>query len=337
MELEDKRLELRVGLFIVTGLVLLVLMIYLFHGFAVRGSVYIINATFPFGGGIQKGTPVMVAGYNVGSVRSVRWDSKDQIIRAALQIDSSCKIKEDAVLVVDSKGMLGETYLEFTPGSLDRPNLKPGSTVHGKVPPTMTQMKVESMTMIQKITVAVSEIGDLASRLNKATDALTGQINDRGEQAGSVMAEAEGLLKELRESNKKLNEGLENIADISLKIREGDGTIHKLLYEKELYDRANEMVVDAGKATRKMAELAEYLKENPSDIVWGPEPIWYKRWWRGMRKWWSRDDEDEKKGEKRARPSRRGERRGSRKYTNLQGIQLKEAPARQEDGNLLGD
>ena len=162
MELEDKRLELRVGTFIVIGLVLLLVMIYLFHGFAIQGDFYVINATFPFGGGIQPGTPVMVAGYAVGSVQSVAWDSKDQIIRAVLNINSSCKIKEDAKLVVDSKGMLGETYLEFTPGSLDKPNLKPNAIVHGQVPPTMSQMKVESLEMIQTITKAVSEIGDLA-------------------------------------------------------------------------------------------------------------------------------------------------------------------------------
>ncbi len=312
MELEDKRLELRVGLFIVTGLILLVLMIYLFHGFAVHGSVYIINATFPFGGGIQKGTPVMVAGYNVGSVRSVGWDSKDQLIRAVLQIDVYCRIKRDAILVVDSKGMLGETYLEFTPGSPDKPNLKPGSTVHGKVPPTMTQMKVESMMMIQKITEAVSGIEELASR-------LTEQINDRGKQAGTVMVEAEKLLKELRETNKNLGEGLENITDISREIRKGDGTVHKLIYEKKLYDKANELLKDAGEAAKNAADLAEYLRKHPSDLVWGQEPIWFKRWWRGILEWWSREDEDEKKRGEKARPSRRGERTGSRKRINLLG------------------
>ena len=300
MELEDKRLELRVGLFICTGLVMLILLIYLFHGFAVHGNVYIINATFPFGGGIQKGTPVMVAGYNVGSVRSVGWDSEDQIIRAVLQIDTACKLKEDTILVVDAKGMLGENYLEFTPGSPDKPNLKPGSTVHGKVPPTMTQMKVESMMMIQKITEAVSEIGGLASRLNE-------QINERSDQAGAVMAEAKGLLRELRETNKNLSDGLENIADISLEIREGDGAVHKLIYEKELYDNANKLLVDAGETARKTTDLAEYLKENPSDLVWGQEPIWFKRWWRAFIEWISGEDEGKAKTPK--RDGRRGTRR----------------------------
>lgn len=367
MKLQDKRLELRVGLFIFIGLLLLFVLIFVFQGFTVRRSVYIVNATLPFGGGIQKGTPVMVAGYDVGRVQNVEWDSKEQLIRAILHIDTSCRIKEDAALLVDSKGMLGETYLEFTPGSPDRPDLKPGATVRGTVPPTVTEIKVQSMTMIKKITQAVSEIGDLAAHLNEvagqesfqenirstvantakiagsaarsaesvqviskdvakvvkgvdtlvgklkqATDDLTRQINERGKQAGAVMAEAEGLLKELRESNEKLNEGLKNISEISLKIREGDGTVHKLIYERELYDRANELMRNAGDAARKTAQLAEYLREHPSELVWGKEPIWYKRWWRWMMGWRLEEDEE---GEK--RPSRPGRRRKDRKRINL--------------------
>lgn len=312
MELEDKRLELRVGIFIVVGLILLLLMIYLFHGFAMRGNFYIINATFPFGGGIQAGTPVMVAGYTVGAVQSVSWDSENQIIRAILNINSSCRIKEDAKLVVDSKGMLGETYLEFTPGSPAKPDLEPGATVHGQVPPTMSQMKVESLEMIQTITKAVSEIGDLASHLSK-------QIKERSEQAGTLMVEAEGLLTELRDSNKKLNDGLENISDISLQIREGKGAAHAFIYERELYDRTNQLLKDAGEAARKAADLAAYLKENPSDLVWGPEPIWYKRWWRGLLEWFSGEkDTAVEKRKKESRPTKRtGRGATSRKRLNL--------------------
>lgn len=376
MELEDKRLELRVGLLIFAGIVLLLLLAFFFQSFAFHRNYYTIEANFPFGGGIRKGTPVRVAGYDVGKVSSVQWDSQNQVVRAVLLIDTQYKIKRDAVLIVDAEGMLGETYLEFTPGSKDGADLEAGAVVSGEVPPTMTQLKVESVEMIKKITDAVGQIESLAShlnsvvgekafqdnikstvantakiaeqaaksaegvqkisenvsrviggtetlvsKLNAAADGLIEQINERGKQAGAALTEAEGLLKELRATNRKLNDSLENISDISLKIREGDGTIHKLIYERELYDRANTLMADAGKAARKLTELADYLKRNPSHLVWGSKPSWYKRAWRSIlhASWGEDDDQKDRKKDPKIKKGGRGRRdSGARKPIGLE-------------------
>jgi phospholipid/cholesterol/gamma-HCH transport system substrate-binding protein len=335
MELDDRRLALRVGLLICVGLALLIVMIGFFQSFSFRKNFYAVEATFPFGGGIKKGTPVRIAGYNVGQVKGVTWDSDTQLVRVMLQIEVTHRVKRDAILILDSEGMLGETYLEFTAGSPEAPDLESGSTIKGEVPPTMTQMKVESLQMIQKITGAVSQIESLAahlnsiagdqgfkdnlkttvestariaeqaalsaegfrkisedvsavmtgvntlvSRLNDTAEQLAEQIKARGEQTGNVLSEAQALLKELRESNQKLNEGLESLAAITLKVHKGDGTVHKLIYERELYDRTNSLVKEANVAAKRLADLAKYLRHNPSHLVWGAEPSWYKRWWR---------------------------------------------------------
>jgi hypothetical protein len=137
------------------------------------------------------------------------------------------------------------------------------------------------------------------------------------------MVEAEGLLKELRDSNEKLNDGLSDIADITHQVSKGEGTAHALIYEREMYDTANQLLKDAGEAAKAAADLAAYLKENPSDLVWGPEPVWYKKWWRGLLSWFSGEkDEDAEKPEKEPRPKRETGRRSTRRKS----LNLLEAP-----------
>ena len=69
-------------------------------------------------------------------------------------------------------------------------------------------------------------------------------------------------------------------ANRPLKIRHGDGTAHKLIYEKELYEQATALLADADDAAKKLGSLADYLKKHPSHLVWGRGVAWYKRAWR---------------------------------------------------------
>ena len=71
MRAQDKSLELRVGFLICVGLIALGAMVIYFQQFKAHRSVYVLHATFTFAGGIQPGTPVRIAGYHVGKVRTV--------------------------------------------------------------------------------------------------------------------------------------------------------------------------------------------------------------------------------------------------------------------------
>jgi phospholipid/cholesterol/gamma-HCH transport system substrate-binding protein len=277
MRRQDKHLELRVGALICVGLIALGVMVVYFQQFRTHRGVYVLYATFSFAGGIQRGTPVRVAGYHVGQVRSVEWDSGEQVVRAVLEIDLGYRVKKDAKLIIDTVGMLGEPYLEFTAGSPDAPNLKPRATVQGCVPPSLTEIRVEGLAMVTSINKTVKDLNSLIASVR--TDVIE-QVSERGKQAGTVLAETEKLVKELRVTNEKLSESLDGVTEISARIRDGDGTAHKLIYERELYDNATSLLADADDAAKKLGALADYLKKHPSHLVWGRGVAWYKRAWR---------------------------------------------------------
>ncbi len=195
----SKRVEFWVGLFVVLGVVLLAGLTYYFQQFKWQTQYYVIYAKLPFGGGIMKGTPVRAAGVQIGKVKEITWDSREQVIKAVLAIDADIRIREDAKLVLDSEGMLGEAYLEFTRGSPEKGFLKPGSWVEGTVPPTMTDIKVAGLEMlksarktIEDVRALIAYIGDIAGDEKfknnlKATIANTALIAENASKSASSM------------------------------------------------------------------------------------------------------------------------------------------------------
>jgi phospholipid/cholesterol/gamma-HCH transport system substrate-binding protein len=113
-------LELAVGFFLLIGIVCLgYISIKLGKLEVVGGDYYTVYAAFAKAGGIKPGSSVEIAGVEVGKVKSIRLD-KDYQALVGFQINGSVKIQEDAIASVKTKGLIGEKYVEITPGGSDR-------------------------------------------------------------------------------------------------------------------------------------------------------------------------------------------------------------------------
>ncbi|GAG04312.1 unnamed protein product, partial [marine sediment metagenome] len=62
----------------------------------------------------------------------------------------------------------------------------------------------------------------------------------------------------------------------------------------------------ANEAAKKLADLAQYLRENPSHLVWGSNPSWYRRLWRRtFGRVWRGDSEGQREDSRPSRSDRR--------------------------------
>lgn len=117
-------LELAVGLFIIAGIVCLgYLSIKLGKMEIVGQKGYEIYGVFSNVGGLKVGSSVEIAGVNVGRVKSIALESYQANV--VLNLPKSLKIQEDAIVSVKTKGLIGEKYIEITPGGSEK-IIKPG-------------------------------------------------------------------------------------------------------------------------------------------------------------------------------------------------------------------
>jgi phospholipid/cholesterol/gamma-HCH transport system substrate-binding protein len=125
-------LELMVGLFIIAGIICLgYLSIKLGKLEVVGGKGYEIHAIFSNIGGLKTGSSIEIAGVDVGRVKSITLD--DYQAQVILSLPWTLKIQEDAIALVKTKGLIGEKYIEITPGGSEK-IIQPGGRIRETQP-----------------------------------------------------------------------------------------------------------------------------------------------------------------------------------------------------------
>jgi phospholipid/cholesterol/gamma-HCH transport system substrate-binding protein len=132
-------LELAVGLFIVAGIICLGYLSVRLGSLEILGSKgYEVYAVFSNSGGIKSGSDVVIAGVNVGNVKKIALDNYQA--RVILNVSEDIKIQEDAIASIKTKGLIGEKYVEVTPGGSEK-TIGPG----GRIRDTQSPVDLEEL------------------------------------------------------------------------------------------------------------------------------------------------------------------------------------------------
>ena len=125
--------ELLVGLFMIIGIACLAyLSIKLGRMEIIGDKGYKLYAEFSEIGGLKNGASVEIAGVEIGRVKNI--SLSDYQAKIELQINSAVKIQEDSIAAVKTKGLLGEKYIQVSPGGDER-IIPPGGKIRETQPP----------------------------------------------------------------------------------------------------------------------------------------------------------------------------------------------------------
>lgn len=125
-------IELAVGIFILVGLVCLGYLTIRLGKLEVLGSKgYELYALFSNSGGLKTGSGILIAGVEVGRVKSITLE--DYQARVVMNFPWTVKIQEDAIASIRTKGLIGEKYIEITPGGSDQ-IIPPGGRIRETQP-----------------------------------------------------------------------------------------------------------------------------------------------------------------------------------------------------------
>ena len=125
-------LEFVVGLFLALGIGCLAwLSIKLARKDFFARHGYEVEAAFSNASGLHAGTPVVIAGVEVGRVKSVGLEDYEAKVRMVIQ--PGVVLQNDTIASVKTKGLIGERYIELTPGASDG-RINPGGAIRETQP-----------------------------------------------------------------------------------------------------------------------------------------------------------------------------------------------------------
>ena len=131
--------ETAVGLFLVAGILCLgYLSIRLGKLELVGGDDVPVTAEFSTVAGLKQGANVEIAGVEVGKVDSI--DIRDYKAVVRMRVRRGLRLQEDTIASVRTRGLIGDKYINLSPGASDR-LIPPG----GKIRETESAVDLEGL------------------------------------------------------------------------------------------------------------------------------------------------------------------------------------------------
>jgi len=160
---EDKILELKVGIFIAVGILIFFIVVFSIGDVYLIRRGYHLDVVFNFVNGLTKSSPVRVAGVNVGQVDQIdifydREAKKTKIKLSAWINDDSLRIEQDSQVFINTLGLLGEKYLEISPGTAGSGFFKAGDTVIGRDPISTEAITAKINTIVDSADIIMGRL-----------------------------------------------------------------------------------------------------------------------------------------------------------------------------------
>ena len=153
--------QTKVGILFLVSVVLMVIFAFALGTVNLFSSAHELKVAYNFAGGIEVGSPVRVMGIKVGKVRSIKFEPEFKmpttgeevklIVTVTISKDAWATVRTDSRFFINLAGVIGEKFLEISPGSTDHPQFEPGQVVRGEDPPRIDQMISQSYALAGKI------------------------------------------------------------------------------------------------------------------------------------------------------------------------------------------
>src|SRR5262245_21660685 len=114
--MNKSRLEWKVGLFVLIGIIVLAALLLQFSkGVTFPGQTYTIKLRTPNVGGLKTKSQVLMAGVQVGTISEVSLSPHGTNVTISLKILNRYQIHKDARFVIEQAGFLGDQYVAILP------------------------------------------------------------------------------------------------------------------------------------------------------------------------------------------------------------------------------
>jgi len=189
--------EVKSGIFVTLSLALLIVLTFIVGRF-VGGTTNQWQIQFGYISGLESNAPVYFAGHEVGKVERVevlKGDSKPILV--TVKVSDVVQLREDSEAFVDTLGMMGEKFIELSPGSNPTPFLKEGTVIQGHDPIPMHQM-------VEKLNLLADRMDEMTQSLNPMVKRLDGILVDQEENLAKTIANFHETSQNIRDMTNDL-------------------------------------------------------------------------------------------------------------------------------------
>src|SRR5262245_44824872 len=249
-----------VGVFVVSGLLLFAIGLFMIGdrqmAFAKKFTIY---TEFGRITGLQPGAIVRVAGAKAGTVRTIVPPGRpSEKFKVELEITEELHplVRTDSVAAIETEGLVGGSFLAVSTGSDAAAQAPANSTIAGREPFLIADL--------------FQQMSDTIKNVNEAIDDLQAEIQNAVQSVDVTVGTANQLIDEVSDDVKTMASAGARLsrdsAEITEKIRKGEGTIGKLVNDDALYRQTAAVAASAEQIANNTREVVEQARKAIADL-----------------------------------------------------------------------
>ncbi|MDD4599382.1 MAG: MlaD family protein [Lentimicrobiaceae bacterium] len=284
MDTHTERFKVRLGLFIIGGLALFVIAIFIIGKQQnLFNPVFKLTATFRNVSGLQVGNNVRFTGINVGTVDNIKIiNDSTVLVEMLIKKDVQPFIKADCQVAIGSEGLIGDRLLTISYGSSDAPMAKNGQQLISKDPVETDAIIASLETTSESVEVVALQLAEIMTKINNGKGTLGRLIQDSviaeniNETIENFKTSSEGLdqtieatkenvfafMESLQKTAAKTEVASNQLGEIMVKINTGQGTLGMLIQDSTTAVHLTETILNLKESSKGLNENMEALKHN---------------------------------------------------------------------------
>ena len=248
------------GAFVVIGVLLFTVGLFMIGErrmlFEDRFDVYTEFAKL---GQLELGAVVRVAGMDAGEVTDIRIPASPAgkfRVKMEIREDLHGLVRTDSVASSQMEGLVGAIFVNIGAGSEAVPEVPEGGTIPSREPFSIADLLEQASGTITLVTDTVQS--------------LRGDVEKAVRQVALTAEDAHGMIEEIRPDVMAIARDGRRIAgdiqEISRGIRNGEGTVGKLVKDDALYQRAREIAEEARNVMANVRDVSDEARRALSDF-----------------------------------------------------------------------
>jgi phospholipid/cholesterol/gamma-HCH transport system substrate-binding protein len=267
--------ELKIGVITIAAIAITAVLIFMLtSGSGLPWQRYSLKARFGNVAGVRSGSPVRLAGVEVGSVQAtvLADDQVDVVFEVNRRYES--QITSESVATVGSVSLLGESAVDIRPSSKGSPIPEWGYVRSGPPGAQLSDITNQAGEGLDELTALLKDMRQgrgtlgklmtdeqLFNELNRLIASATGLTNTISHGKGTIGT----LLNDPKIAN-ELESTLANIDDVTRRLRQGEGSLGKLMtddsFSKSLASTTNNIDMLTAKLNRGEGTAGKLLNDS---------------------------------------------------------------------------
>jgi len=230
--------ELKIGVLTIAAIIIAAVLIFSLTG--TKGFAwqrYSLKTRFSNVAGLASGSPVRIAGVEVGTVTEVRLVGEEVEVTFQVNANNKPLITDQSVARLGSVSLLGQSAVDISPASRGTPIEPWGYVPQGRPVAVMSDMTDAASQGINELTAMIHDVREGKGTVGKlmTDEQLYVELNRFVTSAGDLtdsLKQGRGTLGKLLNdpaSANALEASLKNIETVTSRLSAGEGSIGKLL------------------------------------------------------------------------------------------------------------